>query len=69
MSGQVFDFDGPVQGAAPRVFIMETDGGGEGAPPAASEIFGIGGDGLTIETGLIRGVGLSQSVGLSKRID
>lgn len=66
---QVFDFDGPVQTPSPQVFVMETGGGGEGTPPAASEIFGIGGDGLTIETGLIRGVGLSQSVGLSKRID
>ena len=30
----LFNFDGPMQSSQPNVFVMETSGGGEGAPPA-----------------------------------
>lgn len=40
------------------------------APPApTSETSGLGGAELTVETGLVRGVGLSPTVGLTKRVD
>jgi len=67
----IYNFrDRSAGGGAHRGFIsMNFGGGGEGVTPdpGTGVNSGIGGDELTIETGLTRGVGLSPTVGLSKR--